>query len=73
MVLLKICVHLNKQTNTNTMENSQKETINNSISESLVNTLNWFELATNRKLNRDSIDWAILEQKIFNCLVKNSN
>ena len=49
-----------------------KEMVQNSISESLGNTLKWFELSTDRKIDRDSEDWAILEKKILKYLIRNS-
>jgi len=49
-----------------------KEMVQNSISESLGNTVKWFELSTDRKVNRDSEDWAILEKKILKFLIRNS-
>ena len=49
-----------------------KEMVQNSISESLGNTVKWFELATDRRVNRDSEDWAIIEKKILKFLIRNS-
>ena len=49
-----------------------EEIVTNSISGSLGEIAKWFELATDRRINCDSEDWAILEKKILKCLIKNS-
>ena len=70
-------VHLKKQTNllTNTiiMTDIQREIVQKSINPNLIDIMQWFELATDKQINRDSEDWAILEKDILNLLIKNSN
>ena len=55
-----------------TIDEWSKEIVQLSISEKLGDIAKWFELATDRRINFDSEDWAILEKKILKCLIKNS-
>lgn len=54
------------------MTQVQKEIVQNSINPNLIDIIIWYELATEKQINRDSEDWAILEKHILNLLMKNS-
>jgi len=55
------------------MTDIQREIVQKSINPNLIDIMQWFELATDKQINRDSEDWAILEKDILNLLIKNSN